>query len=72
MTTARRSLFLVLVALLLLLVAAGVAMAGKPTKVIILTFDQMRPEYAKQFDMTNLLWLQRNGANFKKFVMPNC
>jgi len=66
MTTARRSLFLVLVALLLLLVAAGVAMAGKPTKVIILTFDQMRPEYAKQFDMTNLLWLQRNGANFKK------
>ncbi len=26
--------------------------------------DQMRPEYAEQYDMTNVLWLQENGLHF--------
>jgi hypothetical protein len=66
MTTVRRSLFLVFVALLLLMVAAGAALAAKPTRVLIITFDQMQPGYAQQFGMTNILDLQEKGVHFNK------
>jgi len=65
MTLVRRGTLLVTVFILVLLVAAGAALAAKPTRVVIITMDQMRPEYAKQYDMTNMLWLQGKGANFK-------
>ena len=64
MRTARKSLFLVLVVLLMLLVVASAALAKAPTKVMIVVMDQMRPEYAKQYDMTNVQWLQNHGVNF--------
>jgi hypothetical protein len=66
MTLARRGLLLVFVVLLVLLVGAGAALASKPTKVVIVTMDQMKPWYANAFNMTNVLWLQSHGANFKK------
>ena len=28
--------------------------------------DQMKPWYAQAFDMTNILWLQHHGVNFKR------
>ncbi len=68
MVTVRKGLLLVFVVLLILLVAAGAAFATqpKPTKVVIITMDQMKPWYAQAYDMTNILWLQKHGANFKK------
>jgi hypothetical protein len=65
MSLARKGLLLAVVVLLVLLVAAGAALAAKPSKVVIVTMDQMRPEYAKMFHMTNVLWLQNHGANFE-------
>jgi hypothetical protein len=57
-----------LVALLVLsamLAAAAPALAvHRPTRVMVVVMDQMRPEYAKQFDMSNILWLQSNGVTF--------
>ena len=64
MVTVRRGLLLVFLALLILLVAAGAAFAKVPTRVMIVVIDQMRPEYAKQYDMTNVLWLQNHGVAF--------
>ena len=63
-----RLVLLLSVVLLVLLVAAGAALATqpKPTKVVIITMDQMKPWYAQAYDMTNILWLQKHGANFKK------
>ena len=66
MTLVRKSLLLVIVVLLVLLVAAGAALAAKPTKVIIVTMDQMKPGYAKQFNMTNILWLQEPWRRFQE------
>jgi hypothetical protein len=65
MRLARKGIPLVLIVLVALVIAAGAAFAAKPTKVIIVTMDQMRPEYAQQFNMTHVLWLQNHGANFK-------
>ena len=68
MYTVRRGLLLTVVVLLILLVAAGAAF-GKgqtPTKVVIITMDQMKPWYAQTFDMKNILWLENNGAYFKR------
>jgi hypothetical protein len=39
--------------------------AKKPTRVLIVLFDQMRPEYADRFDMTNFKRLRDRGTNFK-------
>ena len=39
--------------------------AKKPTRVLIVLFDQMRPEYADRFDMTNFKRLRDKGTNFK-------
>ncbi len=66
MTVVRRGLLLAIAALLVLLVAAGAALAARPTKVIIITMDQMKPGYAKKYNMTNVLWLQKHGQNFTK------
>ncbi|HZL64617.1 MAG TPA: alkaline phosphatase family protein [Thermoleophilia bacterium] len=56
------------VVLLLLLVAvfAGTARAAtaQPTKVLVVVMDQMHPEYAQQYNMTNVLWLEKHGAYF--------
>ena len=68
MYTVRRGVLLTVVVLLILLVAAGAAF-GKgqtPTKVVIITMDQMKPWYAQTFDMKNILWLENNGAYFKR------
>ncbi len=55
-----------IVILLLLLVAAfaGTARAATapPTRVLVVVMDQMHPEYAQQYNMTNVLWLEKNGA----------
>jgi arylsulfatase A-like enzyme len=51
---------------LVLLVAAGAALAAKPTKVVIITMDQMKPWYAQAYDMENILWLEDHGAYFKR------
>lgn len=37
----------------------------RPTRVLIVVFDQMRPEYAEIFGMRNVQRLQREGINFK-------
>jgi hypothetical protein len=66
MLTVRRGLLLVLIVLLVLLVVAGAALAKAPTRVMIVVMDQMRPAYANQYDMTNVLWLQKHGVNFAK------
>ena len=63
MSMARKTLFLVVTLLVVLLLAASVAMAGTPKRVLIVVMDQMRPEYAKQYDMKNVLWLQNHGAS---------
>lgn len=37
----------------------------KPEKVLIVVFDQMRPEYAERFNMKNVLSLARTGVSFR-------
>ena len=64
MKRARKGVLFAVVVLLVLLVVAGAALAAKPTRVMIVVMDQMRPEYAKQYDMTNVQWLQKHGVNF--------
>ncbi|HSL95854.1 MAG TPA: alkaline phosphatase family protein [Thermoleophilia bacterium] len=64
MVRVRRLSILLLVTLLLLLVLAASAFAQQPTRVLLVVMDQMRPEYAEQYDMTNVLWLQENGLHF--------
>jgi hypothetical protein len=64
MALARRGLLLVTAVLILLAVAAGAALAAKPQHVMIVVMDQMKPSYAKKYDMANILWLQNNGVNF--------
>jgi hypothetical protein len=58
---------LVVVLLLLSIAAfAGTARAAtaQPTRVLVVVMDQMHPEYAKQYNMTNVLWLEKHGAWF--------
>ena len=60
-----RVMLVALVVLAALLAAAAPAFAvHRPTKVMIVVMDQMQPGYAKQFNMTNVLWLQNRGVNF--------
>jgi hypothetical protein len=66
MGTARKTLFFVVACLVVLLLAASVAFAAKPTRVLIITFDQMQPGYAQQFGMTNIVDLQKKGVHFNK------
>ncbi len=39
--------------------------AATPTKVLIVLFDQMRPEYADRFNMPNFRMLRGEGTNFR-------
>ena len=51
------------------LVFGSVAAEGKqktPKRVLIVLFDQMRPEYADRFDMPNFRRLRDQGTNFDK------
>ena len=43
---------------------SGAGRVHRPTRVMIVVMDQMQPGYAKQFNMTNVLWLQKKGVNF--------
>ena len=45
---------------------AAKAVVKTPKRVLIVVFDQMRPEYAQRFDMKNVLSLQKNGVHFEK------
>jgi hypothetical protein len=65
MSLARKGLLFAVVVLLVLLVAAGAAFAAKPKHVLIVVMDQMQPNYAEKYDMSNVLWLQNKGFNFK-------
>lgn len=38
--------------------------AERPTKVLIIMLDQMRPDYVNRFDMDNVRALMRGGVNF--------
>ena len=64
MGTSRKALFFVVACLAVLLLTAAVAMAGPPKRVLVVVMDQMQPGYAKQFNMTNVLWLQNHGVDF--------
>jgi len=66
MGTARKTLFLVVVCLVVLLIAAGAAFGKTPKRVMIVVMDQMQPGYAQQYDMKNVLFLQDHGVNFKR------
>ena len=60
-----RVLLVAVVVLAALLAAAAPALAlHRPTKVMIVVMDQMQPGYAKQYNMSNVLWLQNKGVNF--------
>lgn len=65
MRLARSGLLAAFVVLLVLLITAGAALAAKPTKVVIITMDQMKPWYVNAYDMDNIRWLQNRGVNFK-------
>ena len=46
----------------------GTAQGGvpsHPTRVLIVLFDQMIPQYANQFDMPNFRELRNEGTNFR-------
>lgn len=65
MNMARKPVFFLVTMLAILLAAASVAMAATPKRVLIVVMDQMHPEYAKQYNMKNVLWLQNHGASFR-------
>jgi hypothetical protein len=48
--------------------SAGAAAAAShhPSRVLVVLFDQMRPEYADRFNMTNFKSLRDGGTNFSK------
>jgi predicted AlkP superfamily pyrophosphatase or phosphodiesterase len=60
-----RIVLLLSVVLLVLLIASGAALAAKPTKVVIITMDQMKPWYVDAYDMDNIAWLMKRGVHFK-------
>jgi Type I phosphodiesterase / nucleotide pyrophosphatase len=60
-----RVILVAVVVVAALLAAAAPALAvHRPTRVMIVVMDQMHPEYAKQYNMTNVLWLQNHGVTF--------
>ena len=62
----RRLRFLLLIALCVgvVLALAAPAMGKRPTHFMIVVIDQMQPGYAQQFDMANVLSLQKKGVTF--------
>jgi hypothetical protein len=70
MRLARKGILFTLVVLLVLLVVAAAAFGSAPPKrVLVVVMDQMHPEYAKQYNMTNVLWLMNHGANFQNAIV---
>lgn len=69
MRHARTGLLAAFVVLLVLLVAAGSALAARPSKVIIITMDQMKPQYVDMYGMTNMKWLQNHGVSFENAIV---
>ena len=60
-----RVLFMVMVCVGVVVGLCAPALAVKrPTHVMIVVMDQMKPEYAKQFAMENVLGLQQKGVTF--------
>jgi hypothetical protein len=60
-----RFICMVVLCLAVVLALAVPALAAhRPTHVMIVVMDQMRPEYAKQFAMENVLDLQQHGVSF--------
>jgi hypothetical protein len=60
-----RVMLVAVVVVAALLAAAAPALAvHRPTRVMIVVMDQMQPGYAKQFNMTNVLFLQNKGVTF--------
>lgn len=60
-----RVMLVAFVVLAALLAAAAPALAiHRPSRVMIVVMDQLQPGYAKQFNMTNVLWLQNKGVSF--------
>lgn len=66
MDVVRRGLLVAAAVLALLLGVAGAAMAGPPTRVLMITMDGMKPGYVQLYDMDNMRWLQRHGVNFTR------
>jgi len=60
----RVMLVAVVVVAALLAAAAPASAVHRPTRVMIVVMDQMQPGYARQYNMTNVLWLQNKGLNF--------
>ena len=52
--------------LIAVFVVASPALAGTPKHVVFVVMDQMHPEYARQYDMTHVLWLENHGVDFDK------
>jgi len=69
MKRVRKGLLFTIVVLLVLLVVAAAAFGAAPKRVLVVVMDQMHPEYAKQYNMTNVLWLMNNGATFKNAIV---
>src|SRR5215210_6836914 len=57
-------LFAALVVALTGCASAPAPVAKSPQRVLIVVFDQMRPEYAERFGMKNVLDLQKSGVHF--------
>jgi len=71
MRLARTGVVFTLVVCLVLLAVAAAAFAVDPPakRVLVVVMDQMHPEYAQQYNMTNVLWLEKHGANFPKAIV---
>ncbi|HOT22888.1 MAG TPA: sulfatase-like hydrolase/transferase [Thermoleophilia bacterium] len=69
MRLVRKGMLWTLVALLVLLATASAAFGAVPRRVLVVVMDQMHPQYAKQYGMTNVLWLQDHGVNFKNAIV---
>lgn len=58
-----------LVALAALTPTAATAVPERPSRVLIIVLDQMRPDYVQRFDMSNVRALMRNGVNFRRALL---
>ena len=67
MRNVKRSLVSLLACTALVMPSTGGSVAqgtpARPTKVLIVLFDQMLPKYANQFDMPNFRALRDGGTN---------
>src|SRR5688572_3980251 len=47
----------------------AVAIPERPTRVLIVVLDQMRPDYVERFDMENVAALMHGGVNFHRAIL---